>query len=547
MRRPLASLSRHIRSLLACERGNIIAMFAAAAIPLTLAAGIGIDAAKAYAVKVRLGAALDAAALAVGSSNPAQYTNAQLQQRMNNYFFANFPANSPIGTPQAPTMTVDPNNSNLLDFSATANVNTVFMRMVGLNTLTVSVSNQITRGITSVELALVLDNTGSMMCGDGGISNCSSGTAHIVSLKTDAQQIIDTLFAASIDTSKLEIAVVPYVTAVNIGPAASSTGLLNTLVPNVNGVYKDYKGNKILDPIGANIAYDSSQTSLATNAWKGCVIEPTATNEDTTGSGPDINDPALWPNLTFTPYYWKSGTTNNFTGVSGSQSINAWYLTNKSPKAKIQYQEINGNVNSATTNSYGPNLSCPTPLVRLTNNQATLDSAVQNMTSWANSGTAITVGMIWGWRTLSNSGPFGDGQPAATPGLTKVVVLETDGDAEVGGNTEGNTDDYTGYGIIGDGKLGSSTSGWYPPYGNPAPGTANYYLQTRLTTLCTNMKNAGIIIYTIGLGDGATNQQLSACAGPPGKGQFYAAPTAASLATAFQAIANSLATLYLSK
>ncbi len=365
MRRALASLSGHIRSFLACERGNIIAMFAAAAIPLTLAAGFGIDAAKAYAVKVRLGAALDAAALAVGSSNPAQYTTAQLQQRMSNFFYANFPANSPIGTPQPPTMTVDPNNSNLLDFTATATVNTVFMRMVGLNTLTVNVANQITRGITSVELALVLDNTGSMMCGDGETSNCSQGTAHIDSLRTDAQQIIDTLFASSVDTSKLKIAVVPYVTAVNIGPAASSTGLLNTLVPNASGVYKDYNGNKIVDPTGANIVYDPTQTSLATNAWKGCVIEPTATNEDNTGSGPDINDPALWQNLTFTAYNWKNGGSSSFTG-----SNNTWYVSSKNPKAKIQYVEIDGDYITATNNSYGPNLSCPTPIVRLTNNQA---------------------------------------------------------------------------------------------------------------------------------------------------------------------------------
>ena len=146
MRRALTSLSSQIRSLLACERGNIVAMFAAAAIPLTLAAGLGIDAAKAYSVRVRLGAALDAAALAVGSSNPSQFTNAQLQQRLNNYFYANFPANSPIGTPQPPVMTVDPNNSNLLNFTATANVDTVFMRMVGINTLTINVANQISNG-----------------------------------------------------------------------------------------------------------------------------------------------------------------------------------------------------------------------------------------------------------------------------------------------------------------------------------------------------------------------------------------------------------------
>ena len=63
------------------------------------------------------------------------------------------------------------------------------------------------------------------------------------------------------------------------------------------------------------------------------------------------------------------------------------------------------------------------------------------------------------------------------------------------------------------------------------------------------MKAAGIVIYTIGLGSGANTSTasgaaLQACASP---GNFYAAPDSASLQTAFQAIANSLATLYLSK
>jgi hypothetical protein len=61
------------------------------------------------------------------------------------------------------------------------------------------------------------------------------------------------------------------------------------------------------------------------------------------------------------------------------------------------------------------------------------------------------------------------------------------------------------------------------------------------------MKNAGIVIYTIGLGDGATNQQLASCAGPTGKGQFFPAPTAADLDMAFQQIAISLNSLRLSE
>lgn len=317
MRRALASLSGHIRSLLVCERGNIVALFAAAAIPLTLAAGIGIDAAKAYSVKVRLGAALDAAALAVGSSNPAQYTTAQLQQRMNNFFYANFPANSPIGTPQPPTMTVDSTNNHLLNFTVTATVDTVFMRMVGINTLTVSVANQVTRGITGLELALVLDNTGSMLCGDGG--GCST-PSHISALITDANAIIDTLFAASADPTRLKIAIVPYVTTVNIGSACGNTATQGS--PCVPLPYKDIYGNLIKDLNNNNITFDPTQTEN-TPEWRGCVIEPTSTppnppsntTEDASNSGPDFSEPTGGWTQPWTAFYWKPQTNSTFTNV----------------------------------------------------------------------------------------------------------------------------------------------------------------------------------------------------------------------------------------
>ena len=77
--------------------------------------------------------------------------------------------------------------------------------------------------------------------------------------------------------------------------------------------------------------------------------------------------------------------------------------------------------------------------------------------------------MVWGWRALSPNAPFADGKPYNSPNWVKAIVLETDGDAQVAGNTQNNSTDYTGYGYISDGKLGSTTSGNYPPSGSPAP------------------------------------------------------------------------------
>lgn len=743
-----AALTNRLRRLVGERDGNIAMIFGLCAIPVIVGCGIAIDVGRAYLVKLDLESALDASAIAVASS-PTTLTTTQLQARLQSYFDANFPTtNTALAIPSSLTVSMTDPTQPQINVTASVNVPTTFLKLIGVSDIPVAASNQVTKGTNALELALVLDNTGSMMCGDGGLSNCSSGTAHIDTLKTDAQSIVDTLFSTSVDPSKLKISVVPYVTAVNVGGAfCTGPRTCSNITNDCSGDFVTDNGNTIYNPstavtqskitttvtITANVTngsktissittpssvvsggntvtgispitnavipgmsisgskipngttvtavtastitmsanatattsgdtltlsiqttgvegletsassvitnvvppvasglntglavdevvtgtgigvlnaaagvsdntsgiwypqatsvsttnltsntitlcqpatqgsgqgtadvaqmtlyppvtYDTTNT-LTTGNWKGCVVEPTTSGEDTSGVGPDITEPnggwtyASMGNQTWWASYWTSGSNSSYSGDAGGNptQFNTWYIPGQG--VSIQYEEIDGNYVTATIDSYGPNLSCPTPLVRLTNSQTTLDSTMQNMTAWGNSGTAITVGMIWGWRTLSPNPPFSDGQAYGTPSLIKAVVLETDGNAEVGGNTENMTQDFTGYGYISEGKLGNTTSGTYPGYPNTnSPATdANLNLQTRLTTVCTNMKAAGIVVYTIGLGEGATNTQLSDCAGPPGEGEFFAASTAAELTTAFQQIAISLNQLRLTK
>jgi Flp pilus assembly protein TadG len=574
MRRLAAFIAARLNSLPASQGGNVAMIFGLCAIPLFIAAGMGIDMWRAYAVKVRLGAALDAAALAVGSTNPANYTTAQLQTRMQNYFSANYPATATLGAPGTPTMAYSATNNNIINFTATASVPTMFMRVVGINTLNVGVTSQVTRGISGLELALVLDNTGSMMCGDGETANCSQGVppTHMDTLRTDAQSIIDTLFSNSVDTSKLWIAVVPYVTAVNIGPAMTTqTGPLATshnnimssyLSTNATGQYVDYKGNVIDDAFGNPITYDSSQSQTSTE-WLGCVVEPTSSNEDTTAVGPDITEPSStngWGSYSWTPYWWATestagpynGNNNDWvivtphtstTCVKGGsnqghggcergyspQTTTTYTTTAQALFTEVENGDYSNDNSSAIYLSYGPNLGCPMPMQRMTNNQSTLDAVAQGLKSRANSGTMIHVGMIWGWRAISPNKPFSDGRPYGTSGWVKAVVLETDGINDVGANP-----DYSGLGYLSDGKMGSTNLN-----------TALSNLNGRLADVCAAMAAQGIVIYTVGLGQGATNTTLSGCAA--NGGAFYAAPTAADLTTAFQQIATSLNNLRLSK
>ena len=75
-------------------------------------------------------------------------------------------------------------------------------------------------------------------------------------------------------------------------------------------------------------------------------------------------------------------------------------------------------------------------------------------------GTQVHVGMAWGWRSLSPTGPFTavNGHPlsysnATTTGWKKVVVLMTDGQEQWPA-----TANMTGLGQIADGKIGTTSS-----------------------------------------------------------------------------------------
>ena len=95
MPNPFAAAVTVLRRLAGRNEGQIAILFALGAITLIVAAGIAVDVARAYTVRVRLGAALDAAVLAVGSE--LNQNAATLTQDLNNYFAANYPGTA-LGT-----------------------------------------------------------------------------------------------------------------------------------------------------------------------------------------------------------------------------------------------------------------------------------------------------------------------------------------------------------------------------------------------------------------------------------------------------------------
>jgi Flp pilus assembly protein TadG len=248
--------------LLGRREGGVAIIFALCAIPIFIAAGMAIDIGRAYAVKVRLNAALDAAALAVGSET--NQTAAQLTADMQNYFTANYPSTA-LGTHVS--ITPVPANADLtaatVNYQAQATVPMTLMRLIGINNITVSATAQ-TKKTTGLEIAVVLDNTGSMLCGpnDGAPnysnSACSPGvvatdttctnsnnTSRICTLINASTQFVNTLTSAINASQQLYISIVPYVTTVNVGNAlcTGSSSCSNIATDSSSGDFTDLRGN----------------------------------------------------------------------------------------------------------------------------------------------------------------------------------------------------------------------------------------------------------------------------------------------------------------
>ena len=264
-----------LRRLVQQREGAVAMLVGLFAIPLVIAGGIATDVGRAYSVKVRLGAALDAAALSVGSET--NQTATQMNADLQHYFFANYPSTA-LGN--SVTVTPVPANADLtattVNYQAQATVPTVFMQLIGIPSLTVSVTAQ-TKKTTGLEVSLVLDNTGSMLCGanDGSNSACSpdvvasdttctnsSNSSRICTLINASKQFVNTLTGALASTQQLYISVVPYVTTVNVGDSLCTGATSCSHITQNGSIFTDLRGNMMpVTPITGNTTSGSTTIS----------------------------------------------------------------------------------------------------------------------------------------------------------------------------------------------------------------------------------------------------------------------------------------------
>jgi Flp pilus assembly protein TadG len=244
------------------EDGNMIILVAISLLPVIATVGLGVDVARAYAVKSRMAAALDAAALAVGSSSG---TDAQLSAVAQKFFDANYPPGALGASPSVAVKVT----GDVISASASASLDTVFMKVAGIDQVPIDVQSKVNRQIAGLELAMVLDNTGSM-----------TSNNNIQAVRDAANQMTDILFGTATVHPSLKIALVPYSAAVN--PGSVAPGLITS---------------------GDTYAPGSAL------GWKGCVVERAGSN----GDGDTSAAVAPW-----TRYNWLPALDNNYSLTNAS-------------------------------------------------------------------------------------------------------------------------------------------------------------------------------------------------------------------------------------
>jgi Flp pilus assembly protein TadG len=497
------------------------------------AIGIAVDGTRLVMVKSRLKTAVDAAAL-IGARDMAvagSATNAA------NLFWANFGRSNPTSTSgylstNITSVAVTDVNTNTVSVVAEGLMPTTFMNIFGISTVSVVSSAQATRAATGMELALVLDNTGSM-----------AGWP-IASVISSANDLVNILYAnGTVDTEpNLWVSVVPFTAEVNVG--STNTAWLKA-GSNTTGAYMN-------------------------TTWMGCVMARYDTVDSATGLTNDFTDvpPGGAP---MTPYLYAS-TYGKYTVLDKRKT--AYFGDNDwTPGTITEAQQSSLPQNTAV----GPNLGCPQnstggglPILPETASRATVLAEINQMVANFRGGTFINLGLQAGWWTLSPRWRGAAGWGNATlpldynkPYMKKVIVLMTDGNNQwydwpggapgagpanlsdgtpTGWKNDGNTD-FTGYGRLLDNDMNL-------PAGQNTQANATTNINNKMLQLCTIIKQQGIIIYCILFDhDGGvtsdTETLFQNCASSPQN--YFLDATDAQLQATFSNIGGQLASLRISQ
>lgn len=547
LRRLTEGFAAFARRLRRDERGAIAVQFALLALPLAVLVFGLVDVSRISLQRRQMQDALDAATLIAARSTAV--TDADLD-KVGDAAFAVEIAGLNLGLTTSSSTFKSGTGSRVIG-TATGTITPVIANLWTNAAINVTATSEVVRSVNKLEVALVLDNTGSM-----GSQLGSTSTKKIDALKTAAKSLVTTLSAAAArasETDAVKIAVVPFSMTVNVGSTYQSQSWMSGTQPSAYG--------------SDIFASSQNRFTLLSNmglSWAGCVEsrpDPYDIQDTGPSSGASLFVPFFAPDEPDdnTIYYdswnkyrdarivWRGDIQNNWITNDKSSSTN-WSTRQAEPKKYASTNKSNIINEAKTGTDYGPNAGCGlTSLLRLTNvrtatGATTVTDKLDDMIADGN--TNVAMGLMWGWHTLSPNAPFSDGVAYNTPKTQKIIVLLTDGDNTNNDYSNPNRSIYTGYGYMWQGRLKNSSN---VALGATASETDRRdAIDSRQAKACVNAKAAGVVIYSIGVGVSSHSKSiLQTCATQ--LDMYYDVTDASQLTSVFNTIAGAIQNLRLSK
>ncbi|BAT60822.1 von Willebrand factor type A domain protein [Variibacter gotjawalensis] len=351
-------------------RGNIAIMFAFLLVPLIGAVGFSVDYGRATYTRSSLQNAIDAAALMVArelKKNPAM-TAESVQTSGQKFFDAQF--NRRFTDSATVTVTyisgrATTDGKSRVKIHATSAVDTTLMRLLGSGSVPIAANTEVVWGMKRLEIALALDNTGSMK-GD-----------KMTELKTATRKLLNELFLAAKKPGDTRVAIVPFSTDVNIG------------IHNVSATWLDWSDweleNRQKVCVSSGGEKICEKRAKPHSAWNGCVFDRDKSF--------DVQDD-------------PPSTADLKTMYQPHQADNC-------PAEILPLTDIlaSGAWSPSELTSTKPN--------------STFGKKVDSLSPSGD--TNVTIGLVWAWHALTKQNPLTEASDDVED-LEKIVILLTDGD-----------------------------------------------------------------------------------------------------------------------
>src|SRR5882762_3176190 len=175
------------------QHGGVAILFGLLLLPVMAAVGAAIDYSRAANVRTAMQSAADAAAL-LAARDSGSLSDSGLADRARQAFLANF---------RKPDAALDPvrfeKTATAIRVSASGSIKTVIMGIFRIDSIKLAATGEAAWGQNKIELALVLDNTGSM-----------ASSNKMTELKKAVRDLLNTLQKASSDPNAIKVSIVPF-------------------------------------------------------------------------------------------------------------------------------------------------------------------------------------------------------------------------------------------------------------------------------------------------------------------------------------------------